>query len=285
MRTEKRAHKPAWVLPGTFFMAALILSVVVWAGEDAKPRVSNEPAWRAVFLLIDAKLPDDKSLAEILGPLPADTTALKLGSQTPEQFAVLYQASIERVQLVMWLSARARLRELSRRDVLDQSVVDSLLGPQPAGVRGSEFFGIPSVPSSSYHALLSYLEFAAANIPGGGYEPTEQGREKINRALQASLAVSSPETRLQYRDFDVVWSSALKEYMCQGEGESLRPGLLWLYHQIHDASGLDWLPEISDDLKKMVEAEGGAFFLIARKESESMPDSLAGVTRWRCTNR
>jgi hypothetical protein len=278
---------------------ALVLAIGAWAllagaapGEKSASvpapapaaGAGNESAWAEALALFGAKVPEGKTLSQLLGPLTADTTLKKAGALTPREFFAQYQAADEWTRLVMRRWGRARLRELARRDALSRSAVSALLGPEAAGVSGSAFFGAPPIPEESYHALIHYLEFCATQVPGSKYQASDAGRATIDRALQASLAITSPEGRVQYWDFDAVWSDALRSAACLGPRgtETLKPGLLWLYQEMREPAGLDFLPEVPKDLQEKIAAEGGALFSRARAASKNMPASLAAVIDWRC---
>lgn len=251
--------------------------------QASSPAERGETEWRAVLELIPARLPPEKKFSEVLGPLPKEGEARSAGSLTPAEFLKRYQSAKEETRLLMRRSARARFRELGRRGVVKAERVAELMGPEPAGVHGSRFFGMPPVPLESYRALLNYLQYVAVILPGSRYEPSPENQRKLDRALQASLALTSPAGRLQYADFDVVWSAVLRETACAGEKRrSLRPGIVWLYLQMREAAALDFLPPVPEDLARTARAEGGALFAQAREESRNLPPSLAALTVWRC---
>jgi hypothetical protein len=265
-----------------FFMSALLPSGII-AQEDA----ALESAWRDVLEIGGAQVPAGAGLGGIVGPLPSDDELLRRGGLTTADFLSAFRSSDKETQQAMGRFVRARLRELARRGVLDGNRVDALLGPEPAGVRGSSFFGIPPIPGDSYQAMMDYILVAAAMIPGSSYEPSLEDREKLDRSLQASFAISSPRVRRQYMDFDVVWTTARMELMCASDRErdSLAPDLLWLYVEIIGSAGLDWLPAPPADLREKILLQGSGLFARAREESRSMPDSLAAVTAYRCEER
>jgi hypothetical protein len=253
-------------------------------GGPADMTAPDDSSWIELMSTLGAKVPEGKKISELFGPLPGETTLSRVGALTPARFMEKYRASDDWTRLVMKRFARARLRELGRRGALNRDAVDAALGPEPAGVAGSRFFGIVEIPQESYHALISYIEFAAQSVPGSAYKPSEENRKKIDRALQVSLAISSMEGRLQYRDFDVVWSDLLMKLSCAGKaGEgALGPGILWLYAQVRAPAGLEFLPALPPDLQKKVDQEGGRLFTSAREASRNMPPSLAALTQWRC---
>ncbi|HUT52104.1 MAG TPA: hypothetical protein VM658_01800 [bacterium] len=259
-----------------FFTSALAAGPVPAAADDA--------AWSEVLKITGARLAADKGPAFLLGPLPGESTLSPYGALAPSEFMLKYNSADDRTKLLMSRFARSRLRELGRRGILNEAAVAALLGPEPAGVRGSRFFGIVEVPAESCHALINYLEFAASLAPGSTYEPSDENRKKIDRALQASLALSSAQGRIQYRDFDVVWSWLGMKASCGGAAteQSLEPGLLWLYAQMRGPAGLTFLPALPRELIAKIDQEGGRLFSEARRASATMPPSLAALTQWRC---
>ncbi len=257
-------------------------------GDDLKPAakpasdVSKKDAWVKVLRIAGAELDDDFDPAGVLGPLPSDSEVVKEGSLTPAAFAELYDKSGPMIKRTMKNSARSRLRELSRRGDVPFSSVAALIGWETMGVHGSKTYGIAPVPGESYEALKDYISFCVSKIPGFGRGLTIPERERLDRSLQVSLAVSSQEVRLQFSDFDVVWANASRHYYCSGENEELLPGMLWLYGQIREPSGLEFLPQLPLDLKEKAAEEKGELFAKARSDSERMPSSIAAITFFPC---
>jgi hypothetical protein len=259
---------------------ALIAAGLMFVGLTA---AADEAGWREVLTLTGAKLPEGTPVAELLGPLPGDSALAASGCLPPAAWAEKYQRADEGSRRDMRRVTVARLRDLGRWGLVKPAGVDQLLGREGPGARGSEFFGIPPIPGDAYRALVYYIEYAAARVPGGGYSASEADAARIDRALQAALALSSPEVRAQYHDFDVVWSNVMKDLDCAGPKKSeLLPGVLWLYAQLRTSVGLDFLPAVPPDLQKKVDQESGKLFTAAREEAASLPDSLAALTCWQC---
>jgi hypothetical protein len=264
-------------------VALLIAGLTLTAAETAQAPAGDEKAWRELFALTGGKLPEGKTMTELVGPLPGDSALAAAGCLPPRTWADRYQRAPEASQLVMRRGMMARLRDLARWDLVNPAVVEQLLGPEGPGVNGSEFFGMPPVPGAAYRALVNYLEYAAERVPGEGYQPSAADEARIGRALQASLALSSADGRLQYHNFDVVWSNVLKDQDCAGPRQAeLLPGVLWLYVQLRASVGLDFLPTVSADLQAKIDADNGRRFTAAREEAAALPDSLAALTCWRC---
>lgn len=241
-----------------------------------------ESAWSDLIVLAGGSVPEGETMSGLLGPLPGKADHEKAGTPTAREFLDLYARADERVKLVMKRSVRARLRELARRNVVEWRRMERLLGPEGAGVHGSEFFGIPPIPEEAYHSLIFYIEWCAYSLPGSSFESTPEVRARIDRSLQACLAISSARVRTQYWDFDAVWSSMLMVYVCGGKGEDFLPGALWLYSQLRENCDLGWLPPVPADLSGRVEADGGGIFSRARGRFRSVPAGLASVTAWEC---
>jgi len=266
------------------------LLLAVWAGGlillglGSPGAKADEAGWREVVLLSGGKLPEGASLTDLFGPLPTDAELAQAGALTPEEFLARYQSADEATSKAMPMFMAARLRELGRRGALKPAAVEAVLGAEGDGVRGSEFFAVPAVSGAAYRALLSYIEYAAANVPGGAYQPSEPGRARIDRSLQAYLALAAADTRTQYADFDEIRTGALLRLACASPEDraALLPGALWLYELLRDAAGLTWLPAPSPELSRLVEAEDGTFFMQARREADRMPESLAALTLWKC---
>jgi len=241
----------------------------------------GEDAWRGVLTEVaGARLPQGASVSDILGPLPGETAFKMAQSLAPARFLELYLASGEGTQLVMRRSARARLRALSRTGALPEQAVWSILGRESFGVSGSRFFKVPPVPMEPYRALVSYVEFCASTA--GDMKISDDNRERIERSLQAALAVSSPEVRMQYWDFGVVWTRLLMTWVCAKDKNRVLPGLVYHYMQLRSNQALDWLPPLEEKLKRRALEEGGAAFAAARKEAEDMPPTPASITFFKC---
>ncbi|MFO8055871.1 MAG: hypothetical protein R6V10_01065 [bacterium] len=251
-------------------------------GED-KPSQPGS-SWERLISIMGGEVPAGRSVQDVLGPLPSDTVYRRLDSLTPSGFVTAHELAGQAKRRVMSDLARARLRELSRRGEVSRSDVDLLLGAEGSGLPGSEFFGIPSVPAEAYEALLDYLEYGAELAAGPGYAWDNDSRERLDRSLQASLAVSTRQTRRQYRDFDLVFAIVRREYVCADEDKKkeMRAGMLWLYHQLRGAAGMEWLPAVSPELEERIRKEAGSLFMSARKESASLPATVGVLTRWRC---
>ncbi len=267
----------SWKALLSMMAASLLIPFTSPAEKEGK-----DYAWREVLELIGADVPEDRSVSDLLGPLPGATAHERARSLTPREFMSVYERSSDDVKLIMRRSARSRLRELYRAGAVDQAAVAALIGPEGAGVSGSRFFGIPPIPEESFRALISYMEFAALSVPGGGFEVSRENREKIDRALHVSFAISSAEVRTQYWGFDAVWSLVLMHYFCGGRDRAMLPGILWLYKELREHADLGFLAGLDRGLSEEVEAEGGALFAGARREIRRMPASLAAVTLWEC---
>ncbi len=290
MKGKYRLYLVSAAAAGIFILSGLLSAGLV--EEDLKPGSSGQKASSSSFedeliKVMGGDVPDGRSVAELLGPLPSDTVFRRLDSLSPSRFATIYELADRSKKRVMRDLCRARLRELSRREVVSKSGVAALLGKEGAGLPGSEFFEIPAIPGESYRALLDYMEYSAKSAGGAGYSMDKESRKLLERSLRVSLAISTREGRAQYRDFDLVWAAVRREYVCAQEGErkQLGAGMLWLYRQLRRACGMEWLPPVSSELDKRISEEGGALFLSARKESAALPPSLAVITRWRCESK
>jgi hypothetical protein len=262
-------------LASAIVLATLLLAAPAPAADDA--------AWAKVLKIAGARVPADKGLVSLLGPLPGESTLARCHALSPSAFAAQYNSADGRTRLLMERFARSRLRELGRRGIINDAAMAELLGPEPEGVSGSRFFGIVPVPAEAYHALINYLEFSASLVPGSTYQPSDENRKKIDRAMQDSLALSSADGRIQYADFDVVWSWLGMKTACPGaDVKAMAPGLLWLYDQVREPADLSFLPPLSPDLAARVNQEQGKLFLEARQSSASLPPSLAALTQWQC---
>jgi len=278
-------------------MAALLFAMLMVAdarsqmgpATGAKPAAAgtyanaDQAAWQELLEIAGANLPPDIDLEKTFGPLPGQQELHDAGCMTPPEFLFHYRSAGDRSRRIMQLFAAARMRELSRRGLLSGQA-KALLAPEPPGVSGSEFFGIPPIPGDAYSALLNYLQSAAEMIPGAGYKSSQASREMIDRHLQASLALSSTQARAQYADFDVVWSEVLIETVCAGRGseKSMAPGLLWLYNELRVPAGLDFLPAVPESMQSEVEKEAGELFQRARIRARDLKPGLAALTDLPC---
>jgi|GEM_PF-5509410 len=282
------------VFPALAFLLALVFSCFLNAGlmeedltgqDTSGSRSRKLSPWEEVAKIMGGRVPQGRSVADILGPLPSDTITRRMDSLGPERFINVYELADRPVKRVMRDISRARLRELSRRGEAQKNDVELLLGAETGGIAGSEFFDVPPVPGESFKALVDYMEYGAELVGGRGYILDEEDRGRLSRSLKISLAASTRQTRRQYRDFDLVWAIVRRKHVCAGEQEREKqvPGMLWLYHQLWRTGGIQWLPSVSPDMEERVRKEGGALFLSARQESASMPSSLAVLCRWRCS--
>ncbi len=282
-----------FAFPALSFLLALVFSCFLNAGlmeedltgQDTSGPPSRKPTpWEEVVRIMGGDVPQGRNVADILSPLPSDTTTRRMDSLGPQRFVNIYELADRQVKRVMRDISRARLRELSRRGKIKQKNVALLLGAETGGLEGSEFFDVPPVPGGSFQALLDYVEYGALLAGGRGYTLDKADRDRLSRSLKISLAASARQTRRQYRDFDLVWSIVRREHVCAGEQERKEqvPGMLWLYHQLWKTGSIQWLPPVSAEMEERISNEGGALFLSARQESAAMPSSLAVVCRWRC---
>jgi hypothetical protein len=269
------------------FIAVLIIFVFPSgniAREGGRPADSGlESRWMEILKIAGADPPEGAKADAVLGPLPSDDELKSGGGLSTGEFIDAFN-SPNAARGLMRDFARARLRELGRRGFLDSVAVEAVLGPEPRGVSGSRFFMIPPIPGDSFQTLIDYILAAALAVPGGDYMPSLDDRLKIDRALQASFAISSPRVRMQYMDFDVVWTTAQMELSCARSEKraSLTHDMIWLYLQVKDSAGLDRLPSPPDRAAEKILDQGSGLFSRAREISRTMPESLAAVTAWKC---
>jgi hypothetical protein len=204
------------------FIAVLIIFVFPSgniAREGGRPADSGlESRWMEILKIAGADPPEGAKADAVLGPLPSDDELKSGGGLSTGEFIDAFN-SPNAARGLMRDFARARLRELGRRGFLDSVAVEAVLGPEPRGVSGSRFFMIPPIPGDSFQTLIDYILAAALAVPGGDYMPSLDDRLKIDRALQASFAISSPRVRMQYMDFDVVWTTAQRHDLALSSGQ------------------------------------------------------------------
>ena len=261
--------------------AAILIVLMLSPVYALRGQEETAGSWADVLALAGVSFQSDEEVENALGPLPDESKIEKAGNFTASRFMEIYKNTGDDEKLIMERSVRSRLRELYRRGALDGKLAQ-VMGHENAGVPGSQTFNIPPVPAESYHALISYIEFSAMLVPGSEFRPSPEARARIDRALQASLAISSPEVRSQYWGFDVAWSSILAHWVCEDDREEMIPGMLWLYASIIDTSSMDFLPAPPEGLAGKIRVEGGALFAEGREELRDMPGDISAITWWEC---
>ena len=260
------------------FTVLLVISyALIFFSGTGRASADAPDGWSKIFSLFGSTLSENE-LKVIVSNLTKTNDDIKGTSE----FLYIYKSADKEKKSLMLSSAKAKLRELSRRNPLIEDDVNKILGPEEAGVNGSQFFGVPEIPGESYNALLDYMEFAAWSIPGNDYKSTQESRQKLDRAMQATFALSPPETRLQYIDFNVVYSIIRRENLCAGPRKN--QAIFWLYLKYQQTSAFSWLPSLPPDIEEIVNLEGGPLFSQAKTESKNMPPDISSILVWDCTS-